>query len=143
MEGLDVSTIKIVSILLFQQQISLLNLIKRRQYQIQGFTAFLSTLKTQYDHTYLSFKGTDPRKTLIFLKIIWRLDPRITKLCFSNSMPWYILKQPFKGVMQKSCSQNFREIHMKTSVVQTLINKVAGFQAATLLKKVPTTGVFL
>ena len=43
MEGLDLSTIKIVSILPFQQQIPLLNLIKRRQYQIQGFAAFLST----------------------------------------------------------------------------------------------------
>ena len=43
MEGLDLSTIKIVSILPFRQQILLLNLIKRRQYQIQGFAAFLST----------------------------------------------------------------------------------------------------
>ena len=43
MEGLDLSTIKIIGILPFRQQILLLNLIKRRQYQIQGFVAFLST----------------------------------------------------------------------------------------------------
>ena len=43
MEVLDLSTVKIVSILLFQQQILLLNLIKRRQNQIEGFAAFLST----------------------------------------------------------------------------------------------------
>ena len=35
MEGLDLSTKKIISILLLQQQILLLNLIKRRQYQIK------------------------------------------------------------------------------------------------------------
>ena len=34
MEGLDLSTKKIISILLLQQRILLLNLIKRRQYQI-------------------------------------------------------------------------------------------------------------
>ena len=33
MEGLDLSTKKIISILLLQQQILLLNLIQRRQYQ--------------------------------------------------------------------------------------------------------------
>ena len=35
MEGLDLSTKKIISILLLQQRILLLNLIKRRQYQIK------------------------------------------------------------------------------------------------------------
>ena len=35
MEGLDLSTKKITSILLLQQRILLLNLIKRRQYQIK------------------------------------------------------------------------------------------------------------
>ena len=35
MEGLNLSTKKIISILLLQQQILLLNLIKRRQYQIK------------------------------------------------------------------------------------------------------------
>ena len=35
MEGLDLSTKKIIGILLLQQQILLLNLIKRRQYQIK------------------------------------------------------------------------------------------------------------
>ena len=43
MEALDLSTRKIVSILPFQQQIPLLNLVKGGQYQIQGFVAFLST----------------------------------------------------------------------------------------------------
>ena len=36
MEGLDLSTKKIIRILLLQQQILLLNLIKRRQYQIKN-----------------------------------------------------------------------------------------------------------
>ena len=50
MDCLDLSTIKVVSILPFQQQIPLLNLIKRSLYQIQGFAAFLSIM---------SFEGTD------------------------------------------------------------------------------------
>ena len=36
MEGLDLSTKKIISILLLQQQIVLLNLIKRRQYRVKN-----------------------------------------------------------------------------------------------------------
>ena len=38
----------------------------------------------------------------------------------------HILKQPSKDVMQKSCSENFRKIHRKTSVVETFFSKVAG-----------------
>ena len=36
MEGLDLCTKKIISVLLLHQQILLLNLIKRRQYQIKS-----------------------------------------------------------------------------------------------------------
>ena len=140
MSDLDLSTKKVVSILLLQQQILLLNLIKRRQYQVQGFAAFLNiclfygTRTSSWSAALLlvayimSVKGTDPRKTLILPKRTWYLDPRIIKLCFSKSMSWHILNQPPNGAMQKSCSENFRKIHRKTFVVQTFFNKVAGFE---------------
>ena len=133
MTGSDLSTKKIVSIVLLQQQILLLNLIKRRQYQIQGFACCL----------YYEFQRNWSKKNIILSKRTWYPDPRIIKLCFSKSMSWQMLKQPSNGVIQKSCSETFRKICRKTFVMQTIFNKVAGFQPAVLLKKVPTTAVVL
>ena len=98
MEGLDLSTRKIVNILLLQQQIPLstyakfsekltfltpwyahgllLNLIKRRQYRIQGFIGFLripilrNTLKVSHDQLllYYEFQRNWSKKKIDFVK---------------------------------------------------------------------------
>ena len=52
-------------------------------------------------------------------------------------------KQPWEVSYKKRCSQKFRKIHRKTPVPETLFHKVAGDTPATLLKRVPDTGVFL
>ena len=154
MSGLDLSTKKIVSIVLLQQQILLLNLIKRRQYQIQGFAVFLSIYLFYRTHNsswstavacclYYEFQRNWSKKNIILSKRTWYPDPRIIKLCFSKSMSWQMLKQPSNGVIQKYYSENFRKIRRKTFVMQTIFNKVAGFQPAVLLKKVPITAVIL
>ena len=38
-------------------------------------------------------------------------------------------KQPFADVLQNRCSYKFRNIHMKTPVLEPLFNKVAGLKA--------------
>ena len=45
-------------------------------------------------------------------------------------------KQPFADVFQNRCLWEFRNIHRKTPVLESLLNKVAGSQ--TLLKGTPT-----
>ena len=58
-------------------------------------------------------------------------------------MSWHILKQPSKVVMQKDCSENIRKIHRKTAVAETFFSRFTDLQRENLLKKIPTTGVFM
>ena len=51
-----------------------------------------------------------------------------------------------RSVLQNRCSYKFRNIHRKTSVLESLFNKVSGLTAlrpATLFKRDINTGVFL
>ena len=45
--------------------------------------------------------------------------------------------------IKKTILKNFRNIHMKTSVLESLFNKVAGLKPVTLLKSDSNTGVIL
>ena len=46
-------------------------------------------------------------------------------------------KQSPGGVLRKRCSEQFRTIHRKTTLPESLFNKVAGLRLATLMKKRP------
>ena len=52
-------------------------------------------------------------KTLILSKRTFYLDPRIIKLCFSNSMSWYNLKQPPKGLCKKAVLKIFGKFKLQ------------------------------
>ena len=43
------------------------------------------------------------------------------------------MKQPFAGVLQKRCSQEFRNVNMKIPVLKPLSNKVTGLLRTTFL----------
>ena len=48
------------------------------------------------------------------------------------------LKQPPEVFCRKSCSQNLRNIHRKTPVLETLFNKAAGLGLQFYRKEIPT-----
>ena len=48
-----------------------------------------------------------------------------------------------RDVIQKNSSKNFRNIHRKTPVLESLFNKVAGLQTCNSFKKDSNTSVFL
>ena len=52
-------------------------------------------------------------KTLILSKRTFYLDPRIIKLCFSNSNSWYNLKQPPKGLSKKAVLKIFGKFKLQ------------------------------
>ena len=52
-------------------------------------------------------------KTLILSKRTFYLDPRIIKLCFSNSVSWYNLKQPPKGLCKKAVLKIFGKFKLQ------------------------------
>ena len=73
-----------------------------------------------------------------------------------NTLLFYVIKGPCKescnfteaatrGVLQKNVFKflKFCKIHRKTPVLESLFNKVAGFQACILLKRYSNAGVFL
>ena len=55
----------------------------------------------------------------------------------------YLQKQPFRDILQNRCSQKFRKLHRKKSVLESLFNNTAGLRPETLLKTDPSTGAFL
>ena len=55
----------------------------------------------------------------------------------------YLQKQPFRDILQTRCSQKFRKLHRKKSVLESLFNNTAGLRPETLLKTDPSTGAFL
>ena len=60
-----------------------------------------------------------------FLVIIVKRQPKTNKL-----LKWKInQKQPFADVFQNRCSEKIRNIHRKTSVLESLFSKLAGLKA--------------
>ena len=47
----------------------------------------------------------------------------------------YIQKQPFADVPQNRYSQKFRNVHRKTTLQESLFNKIAVLKACNLIKK--------
>ena len=52
-------------------------------------------------------------------------------------------KQTFANVLQFICSYNFRKIHSKTRLLDSLFNEDAGQRPVGLLKRYSSTSVFL
>ena len=60
------------------------------------------------------------------------LNGKLHFLCSDMSFDRF-QKQPFVDVVQNSRSLKFRNIHRKTTVLQSLFNKVADFRACNLI----------
>ena len=45
------------------------------------------------------------------------------------------LKQPFADILQNRCSKEFRNVHRKAPMLESLFNKVTCFQACNFIKK--------
>ena len=54
-----------------------------------------------------------------------------------------VQKHPWEVFYKRICSEKLSNIHRKTSVLESLSNKVASCQACNIFKKDPNTGVFL
>ena len=57
-----------------------------------------------------------------------------TNLARRNKV-FYIQKQPFADVFWKRCSSKFRNIHRKTSVLESLLNDISELKAYSIIKK--------
>ena len=88
--------------------------------------------------------------TNTFAKVTFRYKKRLTnKIVESRPKKWklpvrHILmlvttstkeKQPFSDILQKRCSGKFHNIHRKTTVLESLFNKVAGLTACNFIKR--------
>ena len=58
----------------------------------------------------------------------WNLVKGFTCLVESQNLFELISKQPLTDVLQNRCCSEFRYIHRKTAVLQSLFNKFGGFQ---------------